>query len=187
MNLHLKAELENLRQADAQNRAQKEKWNLFQKYVRSPFSRFNFDMAVAFFVQEKHLPKFFQDLGERRLDAALEISPDSRDAWLLKGWYLYSKDDADHAVEAVRKVLDGDAENSNAWLALGFFLAKAGDADGAVAAFEKVTRTLPGLSEAGSCGRVLQAVEGRGKKLHQPRTGNEKGKSFSKLFHLNEK
>ncbi len=144
---HLGAELENLRQADAQNRAQKEKWNLFEKYVRSPFSRFNFDMAVAFFVQEKHLPKFFQDLGERRLDAALEISPDSRDAWLLKGWYLYSKDDADHAVEAVRKVLDGDAENSNAWLALGFFLAKAGDADGAVAAFEKVTELYPGYSK----------------------------------------
>ena len=103
-------------------------------------------MAVAFLVQEKHLPKFFQDIGERRLDAALEISPDSRDAWLLKGWYRYNQDDAGHAVEAARKVLDGDPENSNAWLAMGFFLAKAGDADGSIAAFEKVIELYPGYS-----------------------------------------
>jgi tetratricopeptide (TPR) repeat protein len=141
---HLKTEMENLQKEDAQNSVQKEKWNSFQKYVRNPFSRFNFNMAVAFLVQVKHLPKFFQDLGERRLDAALEISPDSRDAWLLKGWYFYNKDDARHAVEAVRKVLEGDPENSNAWLALGFFLARAGDADGAVAAFEKVIELYPG-------------------------------------------
>ena len=140
----LKAEIDNLQKEDARNLAQKKKWNYFQKYVRNPFSRFNFDMAVAFLVQEKHLPKFFQDIGERRLDAALEISPDSRDAWLLKGWYCYNQDDPGHAVEAVRKVLEGDPENSNAWLALGFFLAKAGDSAGSVAAFEKVIELYPG-------------------------------------------
>ena len=141
---HLKAEIENLRKEDAQNSAQKGKWNSFQKYVRNPFSRFNFDMAVAYLVQEKQLPKFFQEFGERRLDAALEISPGSRDARLLKGWYFFNRDDADHAVEEVRKVLEGDNENSNAWLALGFFLARAGDSDGAVAAFEKVIELYPG-------------------------------------------
>ena len=127
---HLKAAFENIGKEDAQNYAQKQKWNFFQKYVRNPFSRFNFDMAVAYLVQEKHLPKFFQNLGERRLDAALEISPNSGDAWLLKGWYFYNKDDEDRAVYAVREVLDGDPNNSNAWLALGFFLAKAGDSGG---------------------------------------------------------
>ena len=141
---NLKAEIGNLEKEDARNAAQKEKWNFFQKYVRNPFSRFNFDMAMAYLVQEKRLPKFFQNIGERRLDAALEISPDSRDAWLLRGWYLYNQKDPGHAVEAVRKVLDGDPENSNAWLALGFFLAKAGDADGSVAAFEKVIELYPG-------------------------------------------
>jgi Flp pilus assembly protein TadD len=144
--LHLRAAFENLQKEEVQNRAQKEKWKSFQKYVRNPFSRFNFNMAVAFLVQVKHLPKFFQDLGERRLDAALETYPDSRDALLLKGWYFYNKDDAGHAVEAVRKVLEGDPENSNVWLALGFFLARAGDADGAVAAFEKVIELYPGYS-----------------------------------------
>ncbi len=142
----LKAEIENFQEEDARNRAQKEKWNYSQKYVRNPFSRFNFDMAVAFLVQEKRLPKVFRDLGERRLDAALEISPDSRDAWLLKGWYLYNQDDAENAVTAVRKVLKEDPENSNAWLALGFFLAKAGDSYGAASAFEKVTELYPGYS-----------------------------------------
>jgi tetratricopeptide (TPR) repeat protein len=140
----LRTEIENFQKEDAKNSAQKGNWESFQKYVRNPFSRFNFDMAVALLVQEKHLPKFFQNIGERRLDAALEISPDSRDAWLLKGWYLYNQDDAGHAVEAVRKVLEGDPENSNAWLALGFFLAKGGDADGSVAAFEKVIELYPG-------------------------------------------
>jgi len=143
----LKTEIENLQKEDAGNRAQKEKWNTFQKYVRNPFSRFNFNMAVAFLVQEKHLPKVFRDWGERRLDAAMETSPDSPDALLLKGWYFYNRDDAQNAVEAVRKVLESDQENSNAWLALGFFLAKAGDSGGALAAFEKVIELYPGYSK----------------------------------------
>jgi Flp pilus assembly protein TadD len=143
---HLRAAFENFKEEDAQNRAQKEKWNFFRKYVRNPFSRFNFNIAVAYLVQEKHLPKVFQDFGERRLDAALEISPDSRDALLLKGWYLYNQDDAGHAVAAVRKVLGGDPENSNAWLAMGFFLARAGDSEGAAAAFEKVIELYPGYT-----------------------------------------
>jgi tetratricopeptide (TPR) repeat protein len=141
---HLRTEIENLHEEDARNHAQKEKWNIFEKYVRNPFSRFNFDMAVAFLVQEKQLPKLFLDLGERRLDAALQISPDSPEALLLKGWYFYNKDDAQDAVAAVRRVLAGDPENSNAWLALGFFQAKAGDKERAVAAFEKVIELYPG-------------------------------------------
>jgi tetratricopeptide (TPR) repeat protein len=144
---HVLSAFENIRKMDAQNIAQKEKWNSFQKYVRDPFSRFNFDMAVAYLVQEKQLPEFFRKIGERRLDEALEISPGSRDARLLKGWYLYNTGDADHAVETARKALDGDPENSNTWLALGFFLAKAGDNDGAVAAFEKVIELYPGYSK----------------------------------------
>ncbi|SPF50163.1 Tetratricopeptide TPR_2 repeat protein [Syntrophobacter sp. SbD1] len=144
---HLKTEMENLQKEDAQNSAQKEKWNSFQKYVRNPFSRFNFDMVVAFLVQQKHLPKVFQALGENRLDAALQIFPGSRDARLLKGWYNYARGDGDHAVEAARKVLKGDPEDSNAWLALGFFSSEAGDTEGAIAAFEKVIELYPGYQK----------------------------------------
>jgi Flp pilus assembly protein TadD len=92
------------------------------------------------------LPKFFQEIGERRLDAALEISPGSPEARLLKGWYFFNRNDVDHATVMVRSVLDGDPANSNAWLALGFFLARAGDNDGAIAAFEKVIALFPGYS-----------------------------------------
>ncbi|MGA2226083.1 MAG: tetratricopeptide repeat protein, partial [Syntrophobacteraceae bacterium] len=60
------------------------------------------------------------------------------------GWYLYNQDDAGHAVEAVRKVLEVDPENSNAWLAMGFFLARAGDSAGSITAFEKVIELYPG-------------------------------------------
>ena len=141
---HLRAAFEDVRKEEAQNSAQKEKWNTFRKYVQNPFSRFNFDMAVAYLVQVKRLPKFFQDLGERRLDAALEISPGSRDARLLKGWYFYNRDDAEHAVQAAQRAMEGDPENSNTWLALGFFLARAGNSEGALEAFEKVIELYPG-------------------------------------------
>jgi len=144
--LYLSAKIEKLQKEDAQNSVQKGKWNSFQRYLKNPFSSFNFDMAVAYLVQEKQLPKFFQEIGERRLDAALEISPGSPEARLLKGWYFFNRNDVDHATVMVRSVLDGDPANSNAWLALGFFLARAGDNDGAIAAFEKVIALFPGYS-----------------------------------------
>ena len=90
----VQAEIAKLQKEDAQNLAQKKKWNTFQRYVRSPFSRFNFDMAVAYLVQLHHLPGPFQYIGKERLDAALKIYPGSRDARLLKAWYLYNENDA---------------------------------------------------------------------------------------------
>ncbi|MDR3567097.1 MAG: tetratricopeptide repeat protein [Syntrophobacteraceae bacterium] len=143
----LKSEIASFRKEDAQNLAQKKYWNAFDKYVRSPFSRFRFDMAVAYLVQQKSLPRFFQVLGENRLNAALMISPGSSSALLLKGWYLFSGDHADLAVESVRKVLAAEPQNSNGWLALGFFLAKAGNSTGAVSAFEMVAKLYPGYPQ----------------------------------------
>ncbi len=132
---------------DAQNLAQKKRWNVFQKYVRSPFSRFDFDMAVAYLVQKDQLPGFFEKIGERRVDAALKICPDSREALLLKAWYLYSDNDAGGAVKAARQVLAKDPDNANTWLALGFFLGKTTDIKGAVSAFHKVLELYPGYPE----------------------------------------
>jgi tetratricopeptide (TPR) repeat protein len=140
----LKARVEDFQREDARNSAQKKKWNFSRKYIRNPFSKFNFNFAMAFLVQERHLPKVFLDWGERRLDAALQITPGSSDALLLKGWYLYNRDDAQDAVAEARKVLAMDPENSNAWLALGFFLAGTGDSGGAIASFEKVIEIYPG-------------------------------------------
>jgi tetratricopeptide (TPR) repeat protein len=140
---HLKAEIEAIQKADARTRAQQEKFNFARKYLQDPFSKFNFNFDLAFLVQEKQLPRFFWGWAERRLDAALEIDPDSRDARLLKAWYYYNRDDAQNAVDAARKVLASDPEDSNTWLALGFFLARAGDSKAALAAFEKVIELFP--------------------------------------------
>ncbi len=164
------AAFENYKKEDAQNSEQKRKWNSFQKYMKNPFSRFNFDMAVAYLVQEKQLPKFFEEIGERRLDAALEISPGSNEARLLKGWYFFNRDDAGQAVEAARKVLDSDPENSNAWLALGFFLAKAGDADGAVTAFEKVIELYPGYPKRNMVDQICNQLR-QGKQIESASNG----------------
>ena len=143
----VQSEISSFAKEDAQNLAQKKYWSVFAEYVRNPFSRFNFDMTVAYLVQKDGLPGFFQVVGERRLDAALEISPGSSSARLLKGWYLFNENHADRAVEAVNKVLAAEPKNSNAWLALGFFLAKAGDKRGAISAFEMVTKLYPGYSQ----------------------------------------
>ncbi|MCE5334175.1 MAG: tetratricopeptide repeat protein [Desulfobacteraceae bacterium] len=147
----------------AEDRAQQEKWNFSEKYVRNPFSKFNFCMAVAYLVQEKHLPGIFVEAGEKLLDAAIETNPGSADAWLLKGWYLYHADRADEAVAAARRSIECDPANAKPWLGLGFFLAKAGAAREAVAAFERVIEIYPRYSQRASietlCDQLRRAEE----------------------------
>ncbi|MDR3553539.1 MAG: hypothetical protein P4L55_02165 [Syntrophobacteraceae bacterium] len=140
----VKARMANFQKEDAQNLAQKKYWDSFSKYVKSPFSRFNFDMAVAYLVQTNDLPKFFQRIGRNRLDAALKISPDSRDARLLNSWYLYNQNEAGKAAGDTEKLLAANPTDSNVWLARGFFLTKTGDNKGAEAAFKKVLELYPG-------------------------------------------
>ena len=155
----LKAEIDNLQKEDARNLAQKKKWNYFQKYVRNPFSRFNFDMAVAFLVQEKHLPKFFQDIGERRLDAALEISPDSRDAWLLKGWYCYNLDDAGTRGGSGQKSPRRRSGKLERMAGAGILPRQGRRFCRLCRGFRKSNRTLSGLSAANCRRRFVQAIE----------------------------
>jgi tetratricopeptide (TPR) repeat protein len=141
---HVKAQMEKFHKEDSQNLAQKKNWDVMTKYVRSPFSRFNFDMAVAYLVQIHHLPKFFQPIGKNRVDAALTIRPTSRDALVLHAWYLYNNGDAGQAARDAQKLLAANPGDSNVWLASGFFLAKTGDSKGALAAFKKVLELYPG-------------------------------------------
>ncbi len=143
----VKAQIAKFQKEDAQNLAQRKNWNDFRKYVRSPFSRFNFDMAVAYIVQKDQLPKLFEPIGKNRLDAALKIYPDSRDALLLKAWYLYNENEAAQAARDAEKILAGHPKDSKVWLALGFFLAKTGHDNRAVAAFKKVIELYPGYSQ----------------------------------------
>lgn len=159
----LKDEIAKIKNEDAQNLAQKKNWNTFQKYVQSPFTPFHFDMAVAYLVQKDNLSKWCQRIGKNRLDAALIIHPDSREARLLKAWYLYHGNDAKEAVKIVGKVLANDPGNANVWLALGFFRAKAGDTNGAVAAFKKVIQLYPGYPKRAIVEQLCSQLESKGK------------------------
>lgn len=145
-NALVSAEIQKYTKEDELNRVQKEKWNFDRKYVSHPFSKFNFCMAVAFLAEEKNLPKFFKNLGEKCLNIAFEMNPNSADALLLKGWYLYSDENAQEAVAAARKALEYDPDNAKAWLGLGFFLIKAGSPQDAIAAFDKVIEIYPSYS-----------------------------------------
>ncbi len=159
----LKAEMAKIKNEDAQNLAQRKNWNTFQKYVRSPFTPFHFDMAVAYLVQKDNLSKWFQRIGKNRLDAALKIHPDSREARLLEAWYLYNGNNAKEAVKIVGKVLASDPANSNVWLALGFFRARAGDTNGAVAAFKKVIELYPGYPKRTIVEALCSQLQSKGK------------------------
>ncbi|MGC8490409.1 MAG: tetratricopeptide repeat protein [Syntrophobacteraceae bacterium] len=162
----VKAEIAKLQKEDAQNLAQKKNWNTFQKYVRSPFTPFHFDMTVAYLVQKDHLSKWYQRIGKNRLDAALNIHPDSREARLLEAWYLYQQgNDAKEAVKIAGKVLASDPGNANVWLALGFFRAKAGDAGGAVAAFKKVIQLYPGYPKRTIVEALCRQLQAKGKPI----------------------
>ena len=148
-----------LRREDMINTAQKERWNIDKKYIRHPFSKFNFCMATALLVQEKQLHGAFQNIGERCLNKALEIEPNSPDALLLKGWYAYNKDDAQTAVAAARSAIKNDPDNAKAWLGLGFFLLKAGEQNEALSAFNKVIEIYPGYSKRATIAGICKQIE----------------------------
>lgn len=139
--------IQELRKEEALNRVQKDRWNFANQYVKRPFSKFNVCMAVAFLAQERQLKGLFHQIGEKCLNAALEIDPKSPDALLLKGWYAYAGENAGEAVRAAREAISVDPENAKVWLGLGFFLLKAGSQHEAAAAFNKVIELYPGYSK----------------------------------------
>lgn len=163
-NPFVQSETAKFEKEDAQNLVQRKNWGVYDKYVHNPFSRFNFDLAVAYLVEKHHLSKFFQQIGENRVDAALKISPASRDARLLKAWYLYSQKDGAQATKDAEKLLAGEPHNSNIWLALGFFRASTGDNKGALEAFQKVLELYPGYPHRAVIETVCIKL-GKGKKI----------------------
>jgi protein O-mannosyl-transferase len=138
---------EQIRNDEQLSKEQKIKWSFTEKYVRHPFSRFNFSMAVAFIVQEKQMSVTIMKLGETFLDYALELQPNSTDAHLLKGWYYYQRNEAENAAAEARRALELDPENGKAWLGLGFFLIKAERKEEAAAALQKSLALFPRYSQ----------------------------------------
>ena len=80
--------LEGIKSEDELNKAQAAKENMKEKYLSSPFSRFNAAMALAYKLRRENLPSGFRKFGEKSLDYALELQPAVPDAHLLKAWYL---------------------------------------------------------------------------------------------------
>lgn len=125
------------------SRIQQAKSSFRTKYLYHPFSRFNACMALAFVAREKRLPSPFLELGEKFLDYALHLQPDSPDALLLKGWYHFERNEVEEAVELAKDAIRLDSDDAKAWLGLGFFLAKANRPQKAIMAFEKTLELYP--------------------------------------------
>lgn len=128
------------------NREQLAKWSFTEKYLYHPFSRFNFCMAVAFIIQEKQMPMSIIGVGEKFLDYALTLEPESADAHLLKGWYYYQRNDAPNATSEAQRALELDPLNGKAWVGLGFFLMKAEQNEEAASALNRGMDLYPGYS-----------------------------------------
>jgi protein O-mannosyl-transferase len=138
---------EEMQRIDALNESQKRNWSFSEKYVRHPLSRFNICMAIAYLIREKQLPSPFTMVGETFLEVALKLEPDSSDAHLLRGWYLFEKGEVEQAVAEAKLVLDHDPDYAKAWLGLGFFLVRANHPEDAIQALDKALELYPGYSK----------------------------------------
>ncbi len=136
-----------IRETEEANREQQTRWSFTAKYVRHPFSEFNFCMAIAFIVQEKQMPVTIMKVGEKFLDHAVGLRPDSTDAHLLSGWYHYQQNDAEGAVAEAGRAIELDPSNGKAWLGLGFFQMKAERREEAAASFDRAMQLYPGYSQ----------------------------------------
>jgi tetratricopeptide (TPR) repeat protein len=83
-------------------------------------------------------------IGARLVSYALKLRPDSPDAHLLRGWFLYERGETAEAVSNVQRALELDPEYSTAWSALGLFLVAVNRPDEAVSAFRETLRVYPG-------------------------------------------
>ena len=120
-NIEIAKVLQEWEKEDALNLAQARNWNFSKKYVHQPFSRFNICMGIAFFIQERQMPEAFMKVGQKCMNWALELGPDSSDALLLAGWYAFKQDKAEEAIAFVREALKRDPGNAKIWVALGVF------------------------------------------------------------------
>jgi tetratricopeptide (TPR) repeat protein len=151
--------LESLSKEDELNHLQKEKSDFTKKYVYQPFSRFNASMAGAFLIRSNQIPSPFSRLGEALLDYALEISPNSADAHLLKGWYHFARGEWEAGVAEAGRSIELDPEYAKAWLGMGFFLVKGNRSEDAIAAFRKSLDLYPGSPQRAAISGMIKGLE----------------------------
>ncbi|MGV8074939.1 MAG: tetratricopeptide repeat protein, partial [Syntrophobacteraceae bacterium] len=151
--------LQTILREDNLDEIQRNKKDFTQKYVYHPFSSFNAGMAAAFLSRKMQLPSPLVKIGERLLDYALELKPDSADAHLLKGWYYYERNDFTAAVDEARRALDLEPDHYRAWLGLGIFLIGANQTYEAVAAFQKTLELYPGCPERSRINGLIAGLQ----------------------------
>lgn len=141
------------------NGLQASKWSFVKKYVRNPSSRFNACMAIAYLVREHKLPGPFSTLGEKCLDYALALHPDSSDAHLLKGWYHFERNQVSDALMAAHRAIELDPDYAKAWMGLGFFLTKGPQPTEAVSAFSRALQLYPGYPQRSSIIGIINSLQ----------------------------
>jgi tetratricopeptide (TPR) repeat protein len=151
-------ELSKKRQLD---RAQAANWDLAGKYGKGPFSAFNISMRLANSFSEKNKSSLLRGMGERCIDYALTIRPDSADAHIIKGWYHFGGDRAEEAAAEAQRALELEPGNSRSWLSLGFFLSKTNKRDEAAAAFQKVLDLYPGCPQRGAIEQTISRLRAK--------------------------
>jgi tetratricopeptide (TPR) repeat protein len=145
---------------DELDRMQKTHWDFVGRYVSNPFSRFNLCILAGFHICQHERLTVLRGFGERCVDYALAMRPDSPDAHLLKGWYYYLRDRPEDAVKEAGRASELAPENARAWIGLCFFFAKANQREEAFAAYKKMIEVYPGYPHQAE---VLAAIAmGRG-------------------------
>lgn len=151
--------LEGINKEDALNYAQTIKENTKDKYLSSPFSRFNACMALAYLIRTPNRSAPLPKMGEKLLDYALEMQPEVAEAQLLKGYYLHDRKEIKSAVEAARRALVLDPDYAKAYLALGYFLMDLNEFPAAVAAFHKGLELYPACPQRQAVRDLIANIE----------------------------
>jgi tetratricopeptide (TPR) repeat protein len=138
---------------------QMEKKNFKEKYVRHPFTPFNFCMAGAFLIKKSQQAASLDALGETLLDYAEHLKPDSPDVHLLRGWYHHDRGEAKEAVLAAKRALEIDPDYASIWMGLGFFSMKANQPEQAIEAFQKTLDLFPHGPNRAEILAILRGLE----------------------------
>ncbi len=140
--------LAGMKREDELNQTQAAKEAMKEKFVSSPFSRFNAAMALAYKLRRENLPSGLRKFGEKSLDYALELQPGVADAHLLKAWYLR---DGNETEQAIASATAGTGRRSRLCQSVGgagVFPHGGESIGGSGECFQQGARSLSGLSSA---------------------------------------
>lgn len=155
-------ELQNkLLDREQRNAVQSQKENIKEKFFKAPSSRFDLYMSAAYFMRSSNLPAMFQSIGERLLDAAISLKPETADAHLLKAWYLHDRKLMEDALISVHRCLAIDPDYAKAWQTLGFFLLECDRPQQAADAFIRTLSLYPDCPQRQTMEEIVAQLQQR--------------------------